>query len=94
MPQPMRREVRVPGISEPGCFFVLYSCGCGHVECLPDNADAHAVKVRGPATSWTSNVCFVPLAHIADAHAVRQMQWSPKVWTCRTGALILGSKRR
>jgi hypothetical protein len=49
--QPMRREVRVPGISEPGRFFVFYSCGCGHVECVPDNAEVHAIKAKWPAAA-------------------------------------------
>ena len=45
----MRYEVRVPGVSEPSGFFIFYSCCCGHVECVPDNAEADITEARWPA---------------------------------------------
>jgi len=45
----MRYEVRVPGVSEPNRYFIFYSCCCGHVECVPDNAEANLTEAKRPA---------------------------------------------
>jgi hypothetical protein len=45
----MRYEVRVPGVSDPNHFFIFYSCCCGHVDCVPDKAEADITEARWPA---------------------------------------------
>jgi hypothetical protein len=45
----MRYELRVPGMSGPGRFFIFYSCCCGNVECVPYKADADITEAKWPA---------------------------------------------
>jgi hypothetical protein len=42
------REVRVPGVTEAGHFFNFYSCSCGRVECVRDEAPGRAVEACWP----------------------------------------------
>jgi hypothetical protein len=47
----MRREVRVPGVTEPGRSYTFYTCSCGRVECVADEPEPRVERARRPSAS-------------------------------------------
>jgi hypothetical protein len=47
----MRREVRVPGVTEPGRSYTFYSCDCGRVDCVADEPEQLVERARWPSAS-------------------------------------------